>query len=111
MTERIYTSPEWAAARDAALLRDGSRCTVQRLIGGRCHPTLDVHHLEPVAEGGAEFDLDNLVTVCHSHHPRLEALRRYLLRKPEWRRCRHDHRYDYARRECERRLNRERVPA
>lgn len=103
--DQLYRTPEWAEARDAALERDGRRCTVARLLGGPCHRTLDVHHLTPVAEGGDPFDLDNLVTACHRHHPMLERMRRYLLRAQARRRCGHAHRYDHARRECERRLN------
>lgn len=100
----IYSTPDWAAARQAALDRDGSRCTLARLFGGECHDVLDVHHLIPVADGGDPFDVDNLVTACHSHHPRLEAMRRYVMRGRAPRRCRHQHRYDHARRECEARL-------
>lgn len=105
MRHRLYDSPKWSAARTRILARDADRCTVARLIGGPCHARLDVHHLIPVEEGGAPYDDDNLVTVCARHHPMLEALRRWLLRRRQIRPCRHRHRYDHARREClERRL-------
>ncbi len=101
----LYQTAEWAHARDAALSRDGRRCTVSRLFGGDCHPVLHAHHVIPVSDGGAPYELDNLLTACASHHPMLEAMRRYVLRKRQPRRCRHNHRYDHARRECERRLS------
>lgn len=103
--EHLYATPEWAAAREAVLDRDGRRCTVARLLGGPCHPILDVHHVVPADECADPYDLDNLITVCHAHHPSLERLRRYLRMTPRRRRCPHNHRYDHARRECERRLN------
>lgn len=99
---RLYDSPEWRAVRDRVLARDGRRCTVGRLLGGPCHPTLHVHHVVPVSEGGAPFDDDNAVTVCARHHPMLEAIRRAVLARRERPvpKCRHNHRYDHARREC-----------
>jgi len=111
MTETLYDTLAWEIARAAALDRDGHRCTVARLLGGACSPVLDVHHLTPVTEGGAPCDLDNLITVCHRHHPMLEALRRAILRRTEraWKRCPHPpgaHRYPGAREACERNLNR-----
>lgn len=101
----IYAQPEWAHARDAALHRDGERCTVSRLFGGECHASLHVHHVVPLADGGAPYDLDNLLTACKRHHPMLEAMRRYVLRQRQVPPCRHRHFYDHARREClERRM-------
>lgn len=101
----IYSTPEWRRFRAAVIARDAERCTVGRLLGGPCHPTLDVHHVVPVSEGGPPLDEGNVVTVCHRHHPQLEGLRRAILRKRAPRPCRHRHRYDHARREClERRL-------
>lgn len=95
-------SPAWHRLRLRVLARDGRRCTVGRLLGGPCHPTLHVHHLIPVSEGGPPFDEDNAVTACARHHPMLEAMRRALLerRQRPLAKCRHKHRYDHARREC-----------
>lgn len=104
MADSLYSSPAWAEARAAALDRDGHRCTVARLLGGECADRLDVHHVIPVREGGAWYDDDNLITVCQSHHPMVESIRRQILHKRGVRKCPHDHRYDHARRECERRL-------
>jgi hypothetical protein len=75
----LYSSLAWRAARRAALDRDGERCTVARLLGGICSASLHVHHLKPVREGGDRFGLDNLVTVCSTHHPQLEGVRRAVL--------------------------------
>lgn len=99
---RVYDTHLWAEARARTLARDGGRCTVARLIGGECHPTLDVHHLIPVDEGGALYDDANLLTCCKSHHQLLHRLRRLLLDGEErpWR-CPHKHPTAEGRRACE----------
>jgi 5-methylcytosine-specific restriction endonuclease McrA len=53
----------WQNARQAARRRDGERCR-------QCGSTdkLEVHHVVPLAEGGAEFALSNLVTLCQECH-------------------------------------------
>ncbi len=101
--QELYISPEWHAVRDAALERDGSVCTVARLLGGDCSPLLHVHHLDRRPE--LALELDNVATTCARHHPMWEAVRRSVLarRAPRVAPCRHRHRYDHARRECERR--------
>lgn len=101
-------SPAWQRFRIRVLARDGERCTIGRLLGGPCHPTLHVHHVIPVSEGGASFDIDNAVTACARHHPMLEALRQRLLAPT--RRCSHRHPYPQGREACERRM-RERAVA
>jgi len=91
--------------RARVLERDQHRCS-GRFLGGECSAVLDVHHILPRSEGGTD-EPENLLTLCHSHHPMLEAIRRAILsrRKPAWRTCPHNHRYDHARRMCEERLN------
>lgn len=109
MSTYLYHSPAWRELRDAALARDGNRCTVARLLGGRCSPLLHAHHLVPVGEGGPHLpDLDGVITTCARHHPRLHAVRRAVqnYREPEWKRCTHYHPYPGGRALCERRLNR-----
>jgi len=88
--------------RAAVLDRDGHRCTVSRLLGGECSQRLDVHHIVPRREGGGD-ELDNLASVCASHHPRWEALRRAILneRGDNWR-CPHVHPTSIGREACER---------
>ena len=106
VTDPFYTSPELQRVRDRAIARDGKRCSVSRLLGGDCSATLHVHHLKPRAEyPELELDLDNLLTVCSSHHPTLEAVRRLILivRLDTLPRCRHKHPYESGRRACEQR--------
>lgn len=109
MAEYPYNTPEWLVARDLALERDDRTCTVASLLGGQCEGTLHVHHITPVEEGGALYELENLATVCAHHHPRWEALRRHVLaaRAPVWKRCHHKHTTSEGRRLCELRLNRQ----
>lgn len=109
--DAFYDSPEWRALRARAIERDGSRCTVARLLGGACRGDLHVHHIVPRSEDpGRELDLDNLGTVCASHHPRWEAVRRLLV--VYWTRplppCRHRHPYRIGREACESQRRRER---
>jgi 5-methylcytosine-specific restriction endonuclease McrA len=92
----------WTKTRARILARD-SGCS-GRFLGGPCSPILDVHHILPREEGGTDAD-DNLIVVCHRHHPQLEALRRQVLLARGWRTCPHAHRSHEARRRCERRLN------
>jgi hypothetical protein len=103
--EHLYSTAEWLDLSARAKARDGHRCTVARLLGGPCSDTLHAHHLIPVSEGGPELpDLDGVITACASHHPVLEALRRFILgrRRPKIRPCRHLHRYPQGRVECRR---------
>ena len=99
----------WPDLRVRVLERDGHRCTIGWLLGGECEETLDVDHLVPRSEGGPD-DEDNLITVCHRHHPMREAIRRELMRRRGWKRCPHrpgTHRYPEGKAACERQLNRE----
>jgi 5-methylcytosine-specific restriction endonuclease McrA len=66
---RILSSSPWHKARGAARTRDGNRC---RLEGADCHGQLQVHHIVSVRNGGAPYDLMNLITVCRHHHEQLE---------------------------------------
>jgi len=60
---RTRSSAAWQKARTAARQRDGNRCTA-------CGSTenLEVHHIKSLAEGGNEFALSNLTTLCRSCH-------------------------------------------
>lgn len=103
----------WDEVRARVIARDGSRCTVGWLLGGACSEVLDVDHLVPRAEGGLDVP-ENLITVCHRHHPMREAIRREVLRRRGWKRCPHKpgtHIYPGAREACERNLNRDRLAA
>lgn len=112
----FYGTPAWSAARDAALRRDGNRCTVSRWAGGACTGSLHVHHIVALADGGAPYDLANLGTVCAAHHPFWEGLRRSLVadlmaRLAPRPRCRHRHVSRAAREQCERQNNARRLAA
>lgn len=111
MAADLYSTALWRVARTRALARDGNRCTVSCLLGGRCSLSLHVHHIEPVSDGGDLYGLDNLATVCARHHPTWESLRRALLDERTGRtpRCRHAHRTPEAREICERNLARSRL--
>lgn len=105
MDETFYSSTSWRQLRALARERDANRCTVARLLGGRCSGLLHVHHIDRDADW---LDLDNTGTVCAAHHPKWEALRRSLVeqRQPRWRTCPHRHTSAEAKAICERRLNR-----
>lgn len=92
--------------RERVLVRDGFRCS-GRFLGGECSAVLDIHHILPREEGGSDDD-SNLLTLCHRHHPMLEALRRAILKRraPRWKHCHHKHPYPGGKEACERRLNR-----
>ncbi len=52
------------ATRRAVIARDSGRCQVP----GCCnHRFIDLHHIEPRSCGGGH-DMDNLITVCTTHH-------------------------------------------
>jgi hypothetical protein len=103
--ENIYSTPEWLDLAARAKARDGHRCTVGRILGGECRGDLHVHHIVPVEEGGPAIpDLGGVLTTCAGHHRALHSLRMFVARRtrPKIRPCRHQHRYDIARRECRR---------
>ncbi len=54
------------------ILRDQSRCTHRTREGIRCPNTrwLEVHHIHGFAQGGLH-DLENLTTLCSSHHKQI----------------------------------------
>lgn len=104
--DTFLSSPEWISARDAARARDGDRCSVGRLLGGRCRGVLHVNHIVPRRDRPElALDPDNLGTCCASHHPMWEAFARAirLLRLEELPPCRHTHPYKIGRDECARR--------
>jgi 5-methylcytosine-specific restriction endonuclease McrA len=59
---------QWKTIRAAVLARAGWRCQACGR-GGR----LDVHHLIKRAQGGSDFDLDQLVAVCRRCHEQTDA--------------------------------------
>jgi 5-methylcytosine-specific restriction endonuclease McrA len=60
----IRSTAKWQRTRTAVLRRDGDSCTSCSARG-----KLEVHHVQPSADGGEAFDLRNLVTLCpRCHH-------------------------------------------
>jgi 5-methylcytosine-specific restriction endonuclease McrA len=73
----LYTTSTWRRARRKTLTRDGYQCRAIEIYGDleiRCPATtnLHVHHITRPEDGGARYHLDNLITLCTSHHSRLE---------------------------------------
>jgi 5-methylcytosine-specific restriction endonuclease McrA len=71
----IRDARAWQLVRETVRRRDGDAC---RACGGR--ENLGVHHIIPLAEGGAPLDPDNLVTLCRLCHEREESKSRFLTR-------------------------------
>jgi hypothetical protein len=57
------------AIRRAVLRRDRGRCVVP---GCRNHRFVDVHHCDPLSEGGSHHP-DRLITLCGAHHRQAHA--------------------------------------
>ena len=87
--------PDWDARRDKVKQRDGFRCQV---AGCPNLESLDVHHIEMIANGGSHA-LENLTCLCIVHHwmlpdhelvrerlPEQKNLRRFNMRRAHWRR-------------------------
>jgi 5-methylcytosine-specific restriction endonuclease McrA len=60
---RARNSARWQTARAEARKRDGERCQ-------NCGSSerLQVHHIEPLSQGGDRYALSNLVTLCQPCH-------------------------------------------
>jgi 5-methylcytosine-specific restriction endonuclease McrA len=60
---KVRDSRTWQRARALAKQRDGGRCV-------RCDGSerLEVHHVVSIEQGGEQFMLSNLVTLCRSCH-------------------------------------------
>ena len=63
--ERGY-GKHWRKARAAALARDDYLCQ-DCLVKGRATPATQVDHVIPKAKGGGD-ELDNLRSLCRTHH-------------------------------------------
>lgn len=113
METSFYNTSLWRAVAERAKARDAHACTVARLLGGPCKGRLHSHHIVPLRDGGARFDLSNIGTACAAHHAMWEGLRRVLVERRGGRRprCPHEHRDAEARRLCEARLARKRPVA
>lgn len=64
----------WAWTRYYALIRDGGRCQADGCTNGAD----EVDHIVEIQDGGAEFDLSNVRSLCHECHvTKTVARRRY----------------------------------
>jgi hypothetical protein len=99
----LYDSHAWRKYRSSVLAED-AECAFAHLAG-ECQGALGVHHVKPLSEGGDPFprDKDGVAILCARHHTLLHHWRKK--QAPQWRRCTHNHRYAWAREECEARLN------
>lgn len=63
MYRSFYKTRDWRDAKSKARERDDEEC---QECGS--DDDLHVHHIEPMSQGGAKLDLDNLVTLCRDCH-------------------------------------------
>ena len=61
---------DWKTIREQALARDGKRCVNCGAIA------TEVDHIVEIQDGGAEFDLSNLRSLCHGCHVKKTTARR-----------------------------------
>jgi 5-methylcytosine-specific restriction enzyme A len=68
---KVYDSAAWQDLRHAARLRDPLcvDCTAE----GKTVAWTDLDHIVDMEDGGAPFDIDNVVGRCHVHHSRKTA--------------------------------------
>lgn len=71
-TEQRAGGRPWRRARELALIRDCGLCVLCK-AQQRVTPATEVDHITPIAEGGAEFHLDNLRSVCSPCHAAVTA--------------------------------------
>lgn len=67
--ENLYQTKAWEQARKDALNRDDHECQVCGT-----NSDLHVHHIIPVTSGGPRYRVDNLVTLCDTHHREWEGM-------------------------------------
>ena len=67
--------PLTAREKHAVILRDGGRCTFVDASRRRCQSErwLHIHHVQPVSLGGSN-DIENLITLCSTHHDLVHQL-------------------------------------
>jgi len=76
VSQIVYGSG-WKKAREKALERDGHACVICGVTKEEKPNRIDVHHIRPVESFDNNADaheLDNLVTLCRSHHRKWEGL-------------------------------------
>ena len=63
----IYLTKRWGLLRHRALARDDGLCVRCRAVGRTVLAEI-VHHLEPIRDGGAPWELENCESVCRPCH-------------------------------------------
>ena len=63
LSRAVYASLRWRHVRRKALKRANYECERCGRVG-----RLEVHHKEPLAKGGAPYDLRNLEVLCRPCH-------------------------------------------
>ena len=72
---RFRRSKQWRMTRDYILQRDGYLCQECRRMG-RYTIATEVHHIVPLwQDGDKRLDDDNLISLCHRCHMRMEPER------------------------------------
>ncbi|WP_200760466.1 HNH endonuclease [Effusibacillus dendaii] len=64
--QAFYNSKEWRVLRSMKLRRDPLCEECQRQ--GRLIPAVLVDHIQPIKQGGARLDMDNLQSLCRACH-------------------------------------------
>ena len=64
----MYSTRKWRKLRAQILIRDGWTCQGGCKAKGITSAATQVHHIEPIREGGAPFDPDNLTLLCRDCH-------------------------------------------
>lgn len=65
---RKYDIVAWSEIREEAFRRDNWTCQDCHTQFPEHSEVLEGHHIVPIFAGGAEFDLDNVVTLCCQCH-------------------------------------------
>lgn len=64
VVESFYSSAEWKEVRAKVLERDGYKC----VKCGRRDGRLFIDHIWERSDGGPDYEMTNLETLCGSHH-------------------------------------------
>ena len=85
--QKAYGSPQWQRARAAALKRDDYICQRCLKQDDRVVPATQVHHIEHFDKDHWEtdplfIDINNLESICASHHSRVDGWGRRSAKKP-----------------------------
>ena len=99
----LYDTKPWREFRES-VLDANAECALAHLAGN-CRGPLNLHHVDPLAEGGPAFPDEGGVAVLCARHHRLVHVWRSKDEKTRWKRCPHQHRTPESREQCERRLN------